>query len=62
METRTDSDQRGGGRKGKERGGSRQGTCMDDPGTWTIRWGLCVGGGAGSGQDSGEQWEKLGQL
>ena len=42
----------GEGRRGngwKEGGGTRQGTCMNDPGTWTTGWGMTVGVGGGLG-------------
>ena len=37
----------GRGQWGKEGEGSFQGTCINDPWTWTPEWGLTVGAGSG---------------
>ena len=36
--------------------GTSQGTCMNDPWTWTTVWKLTMG--AGGGMDRGGQWGK----
>ena len=42
----------------KDGEGTSQGTCLNDPRTQTIGWGLAVGGGVGLG--GGEQRGKIG--
>ena len=48
-----------GGKKGE---GSSQGTCMDDPWTWTTGQGLTVGTGGWVGGAGRAIGKKLGQL
>ena len=53
METRnrlTVTRGKGGEKQGKEGEGTSQGTCMNDPQTWTMGWGLTVGAGDGLGR------------
>ena len=43
----------------KEGEGSSQGTCINDPWTWTAGWRLAVGagGGRGGGEQLGKNWD-----
>ena len=56
---------RGEGNSGKKQKGLRQRTCMNDPWTWTIVWGLTVGmGGRGLGerQQREKNWDNCNRV
>ena len=48
----------------KRREGTSQGTCMNDPWTWTTGCGLTVGGGSGLGRGGqrGKNWDNCNRI